>query len=157
VSPEEWLTANGPLPRVVPDQTNRVGAVRAGSLVFVGGHGSPPGPDGTRPAGKVGRDLTVEEGYAAARSTGLSMLATLRGEIGSLDRVARIVKVLGMVNAGPGFNETPLVVDGFSDLMVEVFGPEMGRHARSAVGVAELPRDFPVEIEMIVELRPDAA
>jgi len=103
----------------------------------------------------VGTDLTVEEAKASARLTGLNLLATTRAALGSLDRVKQIVKVLGMVNSGPGFDRQPEVIDGFSDLMVEVFG-DAGRHARSAVGLAELPFGIPVEIEMIVEVEDTA-
>jgi enamine deaminase RidA (YjgF/YER057c/UK114 family) len=102
--------------------------------------------------GKVGTDLTLEDGYRAARATGLSILATLAAVLGDLDRIERIVKVFGMVNVAPGFNRTPAVIDGCSDLLVEVFG-EAGRHTRSAVGMAELPFDIPVEIELIARLR----
>ena len=103
----------------------------------------------------MGTDLTVEEAKASARLTGLNLLATTRAALGSLDRVKQIVKVLGMVNSGPGFDRQPEVIDGFSDLMVEVFG-DAGRHARSAVGLAELPFGIPVEIEMIVEVEDTA-
>jgi enamine deaminase RidA (YjgF/YER057c/UK114 family) len=100
----------------------------------------------------VGAELTVEEGYEAGRLTGLALLGTIRGELGSLDRVARIVKILGMVNCAPGMNQTSRVADGCSDLFIEIFGVERARSARSAVGMAELPFDFPVEIEVIVEI-----
>ncbi|MGH2371727.1 MAG: RidA family protein, partial [Chloroflexota bacterium] len=131
---------------------NYVGAVQVGNLLFVSGHG-PLRPDG-KPSttGKVGRDLTVEQGYAVAREVGLNLLATTRASLGSLDRVKRVVKVLGMVNSAPGFGEQPKVINGFSDLMVEVFGEAAGKHARSAVGMAELPMNIPVEIEMILEV-----
>ena len=102
--------------------------------------------------GKVGGDLLLEEGRQAARATALSILATLRAELGDLDRIARIVKVFGMVNVAPGFNQTPAVIDGCSDLLVKVFG-EAGRHTRSAVGLAELPFDIAVEIELTARLR----
>jgi enamine deaminase RidA (YjgF/YER057c/UK114 family) len=118
-------------------------------MLYVSGQG-PAGPDGLV-IGKVGRHLTVEEGAAAARLTGLNLLAVMRGELGSLDRVTSIVKVLGMVNCAPGFNDTPAVIDGCSDLLVDVFG-EAGRHARSAVGVAELPFDIAVEVELVAEV-----
>lgn len=127
-----------------------VPAVRTGSLVFCSGAG-PVGADGSIVRGKVGVEVGLEEAQAAARLTGLQLLATLRRELGSLDHVTRIVKVLGMVNCAPGFNRTPEVVNGCSDLLVEVFG-EAGRHARSAVGMAELPFDIPVEIELIAEV-----
>ena len=130
---------------------NYVPGVRVGDLLFLSGHG--PVRDG-RPAarGKLGRDLSTEEGYAIAREVGINLLATARSVLGSLDQVRRVVKVLGMVNSAEGFGEQPRVINGFSDLMVEVFG-EDGRHARSAVGMAELPMGIPVEIEMILEVK----
>jgi enamine deaminase RidA (YjgF/YER057c/UK114 family) len=131
---------------------NYVGAVRVGTLLFVSGHG-PLRTDGKPSArGKVGRELSVDEGYQVAREVGLSLLATVRQSLGSLDRVKRVVKVLGMVNSADGFGEQPKVINGFSDLMVEVFGETIGKHARSAVGLAELPMGIPVEIEMILEV-----
>ena len=131
---------------------NYVSAVRTGSLLYLAGHG-PLGDDGKPISrGKLGRDLTVEEGYQAARQTAMNTLVTLRAELGSLDRVRRIVKVLGMVNADPDFQKTPQVINGFSDLMVEVFGESVGKHARSAVGMATLPNAIPVEIESIYEV-----
>jgi enamine deaminase RidA (YjgF/YER057c/UK114 family) len=123
-----------------------------GGLVYVAGHGPVNGQQIV--TGKVGRDLTLEQGREAARMTGLSILATLRASLDSLDRVARIVKVFGMVNVAPGFNQTPAVIDGCSDLLVEVFG-DAGRHARSAVGMAELPLDIAVEVELVARLRSD--
>ena len=138
------------LPPVSAPVGNYLGCVVVDDLVHVGGHGPVGGPE--RFVGKVGSDLTVEDGYRAARATGLSILATLAAELGSLDRIDRIVKVFGMVNVAPGFTRTPEVVDGCSDLLVEVFG-EAGRHTRSAVGMAELPFDIPVEIELIARLR----
>jgi enamine deaminase RidA (YjgF/YER057c/UK114 family) len=139
------------LPAPASSSANRVGAVVTGNLVYLSGHGPAARPDGSEYRGKVGADLTVEQGLEAARLTGLALLATLRDVLGSLDRVTRIVKVLGMVNCAPGMNQTPAVIDGCSDLFVEVFGAEVGRHARSAVGMAELPMDIPVEIEVIAE------
>jgi enamine deaminase RidA (YjgF/YER057c/UK114 family) len=125
--------------------------VRVGNLLFVSGHG-PLRTDGKPSArGKLGRELSVEQGYKVAREVGLNLLATTRATLGSLDRVKRVVKVLGMVASAEGFNEQPKVINGFSDLMVEVFG-EAGRHARSAVGMAELPVGIPVEIEMVLEV-----
>ena len=129
-----------------------VKAVRVGNLLFLSGHG-PCGSLQPQHLGTVGDGLTIEQGYTAARETGLCMLATLKAELGSLDRVARVVKVLGMVNAAPAFKDHPTVINGFSDLMVDVFG-DQGRHARSAVGMSSLPFDLAVEIEMIVEVRP---
>lgn len=144
------------LPAPTTGTANRSGAVRSGNHLFLSGHGPAPRADGTVLSGKVGSDLSPEQGYEAGRLTGLALLATIRGELGSLDRVVRVVKLLGMVNCAPGFNQTSGVVDGCSDLMVEVFGTEIGRHARSAVGMAELPLDFPVEIEAIIEIDGDA-
>jgi len=138
------------LPAVSPPAGNYVGCVVADGAVHVGGHGPVGGPE--RFTGKVGGGLSLEDGYRAARATGLSILATLQAELGDLDRIERFVKVFGMVNVAPGFNRTPQVVDGCSDLLVEVFG-EAGRHTRSAVGMAELPFDIPVEIELIARLR----
>ena len=137
------------LPPVFPPAGNYVGCVVVDGMVHVGGHGPIGGPE--RFVGKVGSDLTLEDGYRAARATGLSILATLAADLGDLDRIERFVKVFGMVNVAPGFNRTPAVVDGCSDLLVEVFG-EAGKHARSAVGMAELPLDFPVEIELVAEI-----
>jgi enamine deaminase RidA (YjgF/YER057c/UK114 family) len=126
-------------------------AVRTGNLLFLAGHG-PYDVDGSLRTGKVGSDLTLDEARDAARLVGLNLLHTIRHELGSLDRVTRVVKVLGMVNCAPGFNQTPLVVDGCSDVLVEIFGKAIGSHARSAVGMAELPFDIPVEVEMICEV-----
>jgi enamine deaminase RidA (YjgF/YER057c/UK114 family) len=123
-----------------------------GDLAYISGHGPIDGSS-VLTQGKVGGDLTAEQGYEAARATGLSILASLKEELGSLDRVSRWVKALGLVNCAPGFNRTPLVIDGFTDLILELWG-DAGRHARSAIGVAELPFDIPVEIEAIVEISP---
>jgi enamine deaminase RidA (YjgF/YER057c/UK114 family) len=128
---------------------NFVPAVREGDLVFISGQG-PVSPEGVVCRGKVGEDVTVEEAYAAARTTGLNLLAALEETIGSLVHVRRIVKVFGMVNALPTFAAHPQVINGCSDLLVSVFGPEIGRHARSAVGMGSLPGQIAVEIEMIV-------
>lgn len=133
-----------------PPQANYVSAVTTGNLVFLSGTG-PYRPDGTVMTGKVGAEAALEDGYEAARLTMLSLLANLRAEIGSLDRVKRVVKLLGMVNCTPDFTRQPEVINGASDLLVAVFG-ERGRHARSAVGMAALPRNITVEIEMIVEI-----
>ena len=138
------------LPAVTAPVANYVGAVRTGNLLFLSGAG--PGREWWGKGAKVGKDLTVEEGYQAARSTGLNLLATTRQALGSLDKVRRVVKVLGMVNSAPGFTDQPKVINGFSDLMVEVFGEAIGKHARSAVGMAELPFGIPVEIEMVLEV-----
>src|SRR3954454_6185228 len=139
------------LPPVPPPVANFIRWRQVGNLLYLSGHG-PLHADGTRDVGKVGSDLTVEQAKASARVTGLGLLATTRAALGSLDRVKQIVKVLGMVNSAPGFGSQPQVIDGFSDLMVEVFG-DAGRHARSAVGVGELPFGIPVGIEMIVEVK----
>jgi enamine deaminase RidA (YjgF/YER057c/UK114 family) len=129
---------------------NYVRAVQVGDLLFLSGHG--PMKDGKLAyIGKLGRDMSVEEGRQSARAVGLGLLASAREALGSLDRIKRIVKVLGMVNSADGFVQQPQVMNGFSDLMVEVFG-EAGRHARSAVGMAELPMGISVEIEMIAEV-----
>jgi enamine deaminase RidA (YjgF/YER057c/UK114 family) len=139
------------LPPVFPPAGNYLGCVVDDGMVYVGGHGPIDGPDVMR--GKVGTDLTLLDGQRAARMTALSILATLQAELGDLDRIERIVKVFGMVNVAPGFNQTPAVIDGCSDLLVAVFG-EAGRHTRSAVGLAELPFDIAVEIELTARLRP---
>jgi len=137
------------LPPVFAPVGSYLGCKRVGNLLHVGGHGPVAGRDIVR--GKVGGTVALEEGRRAARMTALSMLATVRQELGDLDRVRQIVKVFGMVNCAPGFNRTPEVIDGCSDVLVEVFG-ESGRHTRSAVGMAELPFDIAVEIEMVVEV-----
>ncbi|MBK9343295.1 MAG: RidA family protein [Dehalococcoidia bacterium] len=133
-----------------PPQANYVSAVRTGNLIFLSGTG-PYLPDGGLVTGKVGAELTVEQGYAAARWAMLALLANLQAELGDLERVARVVKLLGMVNCTVDFTRQPEVINGASDLLVEVFG-ERGRHARSAVGMFALPRNIAVEIEMIVEV-----
>ena len=149
--PEKRLAELGiTLPPVSAPIANYVNAVRSGNLVFLAGKG-PRRADGSNVTGKVGRDLTIEEGYAAARLTGVHQLAALKAAVGDLRRVRRVVKVLGLVNCEASFTEHPRVVNGFSDLMVEVFG-EAGKHARSAVGAPSLPGDIAVEVEMIVEV-----
>lgn len=140
------------LPPVFPPAGNYVGCVVVDGLVHVGGHGPVNGNEMI--CGKVGAEVSLERARLAARMTGLSILATLQAELGTLDRIERIVKVFGMVNVAPGFNRTPAVIDGCSDLLVEVFG-DAGRHTRSAVGLAELPFDIAVEIELIARLRAD--
>jgi enamine deaminase RidA (YjgF/YER057c/UK114 family) len=142
------------LPPAPPSMGTYVTAARSGDLLFLSGHG--PLRDGRVVLqGKVGRDLTIEQGQEAARLTGLNLLATARSALGTLDRVRRVVKVLGMVNCGDNFTEQPKVINGFSDLMVEVFG-DAGRHARSAVGMGSLPFGIAVEIEMVLEVSGDA-
>lgn len=140
------------LPELSTPIANYVHAVRTGNLVFTAGKG-PTIPEGGLVVGQVGRDLTVEEGYEAARFVAIMQLAALKQELGDLNKVVRIVKVLGMVNCPADFGNQPEVINGFSDLMVEVFG-ERGKHARSAVGMGSLPRNMAVEIEMIVEVMP---
>src|SRR5687768_3872914 len=130
---------------------NYVNAVRTGNLLYLAGKGPRAGKDGVRPIGKVGRDFTADQAYQHARTVGLDLLAVMRAELGSLDKVKRVVKVLGMVNAVPEFTEHPKVINGCSDLFVEVLG-EAGKHARSAVGMGSLPMGIPVEIEVIVEV-----
>lgn len=125
-------------------------AVRQGNLLYVSGHG-PLRPDGTLHLGKLGAGLDLEAGHAAARQTGLTILATVRSHLGTLDKVVRLVKVLGLVNSAPDFGDHPKVINGFSDLMVEVFG-ESGMAARSALGVAALPNGMAVEVEAIFEV-----
>jgi enamine deaminase RidA (YjgF/YER057c/UK114 family) len=127
----------------------------SGGIAYISGHGP---IDGSKPLmqGKVGADLTAEQGTEAARLTALSIIASLKQELGDLDRVSRWVKVLGMVNCAPGFSATPGVINGFSDLIIELWGPDRGAHARSAIGVAELPFDIPVEVEAIVEIEEEA-
>ncbi len=139
------------LPDTPAPIANYVPAVRTGNLLYLSGLGPAARADGSTPSGKVGQDLSVEEGYEAARLTGINILARLKGELGDLDRVNRIVKLLSMVNCTPDFTQPPTVANGCSDLMVEVFG-DKGRHARSAVGMNALPNSIPVEIEMIVEI-----
>ena len=138
------------LPPAGKPVANFVMCKRAGDTLYVSGHG--PTTAGGAITGKVGGTLTLEQGREAARLTTLNILASVRAELGSLDAVVEVVKVLGMVNTAPGFNRTPEVINGCSDLLVELFG-EAGRHARSAVGMAELPFDIAVEIEMVLEVR----
>jgi enamine deaminase RidA (YjgF/YER057c/UK114 family) len=129
---------------------NYVKAVRTGNLLYLSGDG-PMKSDGKYITGKLGADLTVEQGYEAAKQTGISILSTLKAELGDLNKVKRVVKVLGMVNCTSTFTDQPKVINGCSDLMVAVFG-EKGKHARSAVGMASLPTNIAVEIEIIVEV-----
>lgn len=138
------------LPPGIKPVGNYVTGVRSGNLLFMSGCG-PRLNDGSALTGKLGETLTVEQGYAAARQVGLNMLVNIREVLGSLDKVRRVVKVLGMVNSVPTFNETPKVMNGFSDLFVEVFG-EAGRGARSAVGMVTLPGQIAVEVEMVLEV-----
>jgi enamine deaminase RidA (YjgF/YER057c/UK114 family) len=150
-SAEERLRQLGiELPKVAVPVANYVPATRLGNLVFLAGTG-PRNPDGSRPQGKVGRDVTLDEAKQHARNVGLQLLAALRDEIGSLDKVVRFGRVFGMVNAALEFADHPKVINGCSDLFVEVFG-DRGRHARCAVGMASLPFNMTVEIEAVVEV-----
>lgn len=156
VSPAEDAEANLAalgiaLPDLATPAANYVHAVRSGNLVFLAGKG-PTRADGSRVTGRLGDSLTVEEGYAAARLVGIQQLAALKATLGDLNKVTRVVKVHGMVNATPDFTEHSKVINGFSDLMVEVFG-ERGKHARAAVGMASLPGGIAVEVEVVVEVK----
>ncbi|HUD26869.1 MAG TPA: RidA family protein [Burkholderiaceae bacterium] len=125
-----------------------------GNRAFISGHG-PLNPDGSlaRPLGKVGAEVSPEQAHVAARLAGLAILASLKRELGDLDRVSAWLRILGMVNSAPGFNQQPNVINGFTDLIVKLYGPQRGSHARSAVGMAQLPFDIPVEIEGEAEIR----
>ncbi len=150
--PEARLVELGiTLPTAPNPVANYVNGVRTGNLIFLAGKG-PRRADGTEITGKLGAGVSIEEGYEGARLTAVNQLAVLKTMLGDLDRVVRVVKVLGMVNSDPAFIDQPAVINGFSDLIVEVFG-DRGRHARAAVGMASLPRAQAVEIEMIVEVR----
>jgi enamine deaminase RidA (YjgF/YER057c/UK114 family) len=140
------------LPEPAAPIANYVNVVRTGNLLFLAGKG-PLQKDGKDVVGRLGKDMSVDEAYQAARSVAIAHLAVLKHELGDLKRVRRIVKVLGMVNSDPAFTQQPAVVNGYSDLMVAVFG-ERGKHARSAVGMATLPNGIPVEVEVIVEIDP---
>lgn len=150
LTPQQKLDSMGiKLPAVTAPMANYVRFVQTGNLGYTSGHG-PTTADGKLITGRLGADLTIEQGYEAARITGIQLLATLQQALGSLNRVKRIVKVLGMVQCTPDFKDQPKVMNGFSDLMVAVFG-EKGRHARSAVGMNALPNGMAVEIEMVIE------
>jgi enamine deaminase RidA (YjgF/YER057c/UK114 family) len=138
------------LPSPPQPVANYVNGVRSGNLIFLAGKG-PKRADGSEMTGKLGVDITIEQGYEGARLTAINQLAVLKTMLGDLNKVKRIVKVLGMVNSDPTFIEQPKVINGFSDLMVDVFG-EKGKHARAAIGVASLPRAQAVEIELVVEV-----
>lgn len=135
------------LPEPASPVATYVRYVQTGNLLYISG----TGPDMSLPRGKVGAEVTLEQGIEAARSVGLSLIATMKQALGDLDRVVRVVKLLGMVNSAPDFGEQPRVINGCSDLLVDVFG-EAGRHARSAVGMGALPSGISVEIELIVEV-----
>ncbi|MBO6522225.1 MAG: RidA family protein [Balneolaceae bacterium] len=150
-TPEQKLDELGiELPEITPPVANYIDVVQSGNLLFLAGKGS-RNENGTRITGKVGVDLTIEEGYEAAKSIALQHLAVIKKEIGDLSKVVRVVKVLGMVNTDSGFTQHSQVINGYSDFMVEIFG-EKGRHARSAVGMNSLPVNLAVEIEVIVEV-----
>ena len=150
-TPEERLKEKG-IVLTAPSSpvANYVNVVRVGNLLFLSGKG-PGKPDGSYVIGKVGKDLTIEQGYEAARLAAISHLSVLKAELGDLNKVKRIVKVLGMVNCTDDFKDQPKVINGYSDLMVEIFG-EKGKHARSAVGMNSLPLGIAVEVEVIVEV-----
>lgn len=151
-TPEQILTDLGiELPDIAPPIANYVDVVRSGNLLFLAGKGS-RNEDGTLITGKVGTDLTVEEGYESAKSIALQHLAVIKKEIGDLSKVVRVVKVLGMVNSSSEFTQHSQVINGYSDFMVQIFG-ENGKHARSAVGMNSLPVNLAVEIEVIVEFK----
>ena len=150
MTPEENLASLGiTLPPVATPIANYVPSVRTGNLLFVSGNG--PSDDLPNRAGKLGADLTVEQGYAVARDVGIKLIASIQDAVGDLSRVKRIVKLLGMVNSTPDFGDQPAVINGCSDLLVAVFG-DKGKHARSAVGMGALPGDIAVEIELIAEV-----
>ena len=157
ISPKEYDPENKlkelgvELPSPPDPVANYVNGVRSGNLIFLAGKG-PRKPDGTEITGKLGADVSLETGYEAARLAAINQLAVLKQMLGNLNRVTRVVKVLSMVNSDPNFIDQPKVINGFSDLIVDVFG-KRGLHARSAVGMVSLPRDQAVEVEMIVEVR----
>jgi enamine deaminase RidA (YjgF/YER057c/UK114 family) len=154
MNPEQRLVELGiELPPAPRPMGTYVPGVLVGDLLFMSGLG-PRHADGTMISGKVGRDLDIEQARAAARLVGLNMLANIRAILGSLDRVERVVKTLGMVNSAPDFDQQPKVIDGYADLFVEVFGEDRGRGARSAVGMAALPMQIAVEVETILKVRP---
>ena len=150
-TPEERLKEKGiELTTPGPPVANYVNVVRVGNLLYLAGKG-PTKPDGTNITGKLGKDLTIEEGYEAAKLTAINHIAVLKAELGDLSKVKRIVKVLGMVNCTEDFKDQPKVINGYSDLMVAIFG-DKGKHARSAVGMYALPMNIAVEVEVIVEV-----
>lgn len=135
------------LPAPVQPVASYVRYVQTGNLLYISG----TGPSSDQPSGKLGKELDVDAGYQVARNVGIAIIATMKDALGDLDRVKRVVKLLGMVNSAPDFADQPKVINGCSDLMIEVFG-DAGRHARSAVGFVALPSQIPVEIEVIVEV-----
>ena len=156
MTPEEKLASLGlTLPQVPKPLANYVPYRWAGNLLYLSGQG-PKNPDGSLCVGRLGRDTSIDEGYAHARLTGLGLLAAAKAAIGELSRIEAVIKLLGMVNAEPDFGAHPKVINGCSDLFVEVLG-EAGRHARSAVGMGSLPDGISVEIEAILLIRPESA
>jgi len=150
-SPEEKLMQMGiTLPAAPNPAANYVNVVRTGNLLYLAGKG-PNGPDGKYITGKLGHDLTIEQGYEAAKSVAVNQIAVLKTELGDLSKVKRIIKVNGMINTTPDFTDHSKVMNGFSDMMVAVFG-EKGKHARSSVGMCSLPFNIAVEVELIVEV-----
>ncbi|MCU0447665.1 MAG: RidA family protein [Microscillaceae bacterium] len=150
-SPEQNLEKLGiALPKVSPPVANYVNAVRVGNLLYLAGKG-PSKPDGSYITGKLGKDLSIEQGYEAAKLVAIAHISVLKAELGDLKKVKRIVKVLGMVNCLDTFADQPKVINGYSDMMVAIFG-EKGKHARSAVGMYALPMNIAVEVEVIVEI-----
>jgi enamine deaminase RidA (YjgF/YER057c/UK114 family) len=149
---EQLKKLNLELPVIPKTPSLIVGCVRAGDLLFLSGQ-VPTGPDGKLIVGKLGADMDVKQGQEAARNVGLRSLSVARAELGSLDRVVRVVKALGMVNCTPDFTQTPAVVNGFSELLIQVFGEAAGKAARSAVGMSALPGGVPVEVEVILQVR----
>lgn len=154
MTPEEKIAQLGlALPPVTPPTASYVNYRFAGDLLYLSGQ-VPRHPDGTLGVGKLGRDIGVEEGYRHARLTGLNILAVMKEALGSLDRVEAVIKLLGLVNSDPDFGDQPKVVNGCSDLLIEVFGKERGAHARSGIGIAALPGNLSMEIEVIVKVKP---
>ena len=155
--PEDRLAELGiTLPTLSEPRGHYVRARRIGGTLYLAGHGPPPDAAGRRPTGRLGAEYDVHAGYDLSRMAGLALLATLREELGELSAVTAVAHVFGMVNVAGGFDATPAVIDGCSDLFVDVFGPAIGAHTRSAIGVAMLPYGMPVEIEAIVAVREPA-
>jgi enamine deaminase RidA (YjgF/YER057c/UK114 family) len=153
-SHEERLAALGvTLPPPFRDEANRVRALRSGNHIYMSGHGPLGAGNVPMMTGKLGRELSIAQGHEAARLAGLCTLSTLRTYLGDLNAITRVVRVIGFINCAPGFNTPSDVLHGFSDLMVDVFGPA-GRHTRSAIGVAELYADMPIEVEALFEVSP---
>jgi len=153
-SHEERLAALGvTLPPPFRDEANRVRALRSGNHIYMSGHGPLGAGNVPMMTGKLGRELSIAQGHEAARLAGLCTLSTLRTYLGDLNAITRVVRVIGFINCAPGFNTPSNVLHGFSDLMVDVFGPA-GRHTRSAIGVAELYADMPIEVEALFEVSP---